>query len=171
MIKGNIRNAVITTRCQCQRSYLFHRQKSNNAQLTVFVLALCFLCSSSVSAQGESETPARAQGRFPTAPACRAARTQRLMYRAKYWNVAGGVWWWGGRVGSPFFCFVILNTTDVNSFLRDLISNDLHGRVAQQHPCSSCRFVRWHVVITGDAFSDWWMYKLHNYIHLQREIS
>lgn len=40
------------------------------------------------------------------------------------------------RVGLSF-CFVTLDT-DVNSFLRDLISTDLYGRIVQQHPCSKC---------------------------------
>lgn len=152
---------VISNRFQCQISYVLHRHLSADAELTVFGPALfssSFL--SFISAQGESVMPARAQGRFQTVLACKAGE-QRFMYRAKCYNV-----------GVLCFCFVILNTTDVNSFLRDLIyTARLHGCLVLQHPCSNCQSTQWDHCNYWQNLSVLWMYKLHNDIHLQSEIS
>lgn len=68
--------------------------------------------------------PARAQGRFQTVLVCKTGGAA-LHVQSKVFQCRGFL-----------FCFVILNTTDVNSFLRDLIYTDLHGCLIQQHPCS-----------------------------------
>lgn len=70
------------------------------------------------------------------------------------------------RVGLSF-CFVTLNT-NVNSFLWNLISTDLYGRIVQQHPCSKCKCY-------SQSYCNYikilWMYKLHDNVHLQSELS
>lgn len=81
--------------------------------------------------KGELEMPARAQGRFQTVLVCKAGERNSLCTEQSI-TVSGVL----------FFCFVILNTTDVNSFLRDLIYTDLHGCLVQQHPCSKCQFTQ-----------------------------
>lgn len=94
-----------------------------------------FACFSSfvsfISAQGELEMSARAQGRFQTVLACKA-REQKFMYRVKYYSVGGSL-----------FLFCNSQHNVVNSFLRDLIYTDLHGCLVQQHPCSKCQFTQW----------------------------
>lgn len=96
-------------------------------------------------AQGESETHARAQGRFRTAPACKEEEASRIQCTEP--SVAVSAEGCGGErreLGGVTFRFVILKTTDVNSFLRDLISMDLHGCLIGQHPCGECQFYPRH---------------------------
>lgn len=70
------------------------------------------------------------------------------------------------RVGLSF-CFVTLEI-DVNSFLRDLISMDLYGHIVQQHPCSKCKcYSRSYC----NYLEILWMYKLHDNVLLQSELS
>lgn len=70
------------------------------------------------------------------------------------------------RVGLSF-CFVILET-NVNSFLRDLISMDLYGHIVQQHPCSKCKCYSHSYCNYLEIL---WMYKLHDNVLLQSELS
>lgn len=105
---------------------------------------------------------ARAQGRFQTVQVCEVEE-QQPMYRAKCYSVGAG--------GVLSFCFVILNTYDVNSFLRDLIYTDLQGYLVQQYPCSKCQFYPQDHCNYWQNLAVLLMCKLHNNIHLLSEIS
>ncbi len=159
LIKQLTEVSVINIRCQCQRSFFALQGLRSDTKLTFFLLCLFFFFCFVHSAQGELEMPARAQGRFQTVLACKAGE-QQFMYRAKRYSVGGSL-----------FCFVILNTTDVNSFLRDLIYTDLHGWLVQQHPCGKCQFNQYDHCNYWRNLSVLWMYKLHNNIYLLSEIS